>query len=60
MKSQINGGPVRTFNAGESFTELPGDHHGVSANASETQPSKLLAVFVVNTDETVLTIPDPK
>ncbi|PRH86849.1 cupin domain-containing protein [Labrys okinawensis] len=60
VKSQINGGPVRTFKAGESFTELPGDHHGVSANASDTQPSKLLAVFVVNTDEKVLTIPDQK
>lgn len=51
VKSQINGGPVRTFKAGESFTESPGDHHGVSANASDTEPSKLLAVFVVNTDE---------
>jgi quercetin dioxygenase-like cupin family protein len=60
VTSQINGGPVRTFKAGESFTELPGDHHRVSANASETQPSKLLAVFVVNTDEKVLTIADPK
>lgn len=59
VKSQINGGPVRTFTAGENFTELPGDHHGVSANASEIRPSKLLAVFVVNTDEQVLTIPDP-
>lgn len=59
VKSQINGGPVRTFTAGENFTELPGDHHDVSANASEIHPSKLLAVFVVNTDEQVLTIPDP-
>ena len=60
MKSQINHGPVRTFTAGENFTELPGDHHGVSANASETQPAKLLAVFVVGTDQTELTIPDPE
>ncbi|WP_064709441.1 cupin domain-containing protein [Rhizobium bangladeshense] len=60
VKSQINGGPVRTFKAGESLTELPGDHHGVSANASDKEPSKLLAVFVVNTDEKVLTIPDRK
>jgi hypothetical protein len=29
----------------------------VSANASETQPAKLLAVFVVDTNETELTIP---
>jgi PIN domain nuclease of toxin-antitoxin system len=31
--------------------------HGVSANASKTQPAKLLAVFVVDTNETELTIP---
>ena len=29
----------------------------VSANASETKPAKLLAVFVVDTNETELTIP---
>jgi hypothetical protein len=29
----------------------------VSANASDTEPARLLAVFVVNTDETVLTTP---
>jgi quercetin dioxygenase-like cupin family protein len=33
-------------------TELPGDRHGVSSNASEAQPAKLLAVFVVDTNET--------
>jgi quercetin dioxygenase-like cupin family protein len=57
IRSQINGGPVTTYKAGESFSELPGDRHGVSANASETQPAKLLAVFVVDTTETELTIP---
>ncbi|OWJ62058.1 cupin domain-containing protein [Inquilinus limosus] len=60
VRMQINQGPVRTFKAGENFTEMPGDHHAVSANASETEPAKLLAVFVVNTDETVLVTPDPK
>ena len=39
----------------ESFSELPGDRHSVSANASETQPAKLLAVFIVDTNETALT-----
>jgi quercetin dioxygenase-like cupin family protein len=60
VKMQINQGPVRTYKAGENFTEMPGDHHGVSANASETEPSKLLAVFVVDSDETELVTPDPK
>jgi quercetin dioxygenase-like cupin family protein len=36
---------------------MPGDRHGVSANASETEPAKLLAVFVVDTNETELTTP---
>jgi quercetin dioxygenase-like cupin family protein len=55
--SQVNDGPVTTYKAGQSFSELPGDRHGVSANASKTKPAKLLAVFVVDTNETELTIP---
>jgi quercetin dioxygenase-like cupin family protein len=57
IRSQVNDGPVTTYKAGQSFSELPGDRHGVSANASKTQPAKLLAVFVVDTNETELTIP---
>jgi quercetin dioxygenase-like cupin family protein len=55
--SQVNDGPVTTYKAGQSFSELPGDRHSVSANASKTEPAKLLAVFVVDTNETELTIP---
>ncbi len=55
--SQVNDGPVTTYEAGQSFSELPGDRHGVSANASKTKPAKLLAVFVVDTNETELTTP---
>jgi quercetin dioxygenase-like cupin family protein len=51
IRSQINDGPVTVYRAGQSFTELPGDHHGVSENASSTEPMRLLAVFVVDTDE---------
>jgi hypothetical protein len=36
---------------------VPGDRHATSANASETEPAKRLAVFVVDTNETELTIP---
>ncbi len=57
IRSQVNDGPMTTYKAGQSFSELPGDRHGVSANASETQPAKLLAVFVVDTDDMPLTIP---
>jgi quercetin dioxygenase-like cupin family protein len=56
IRSQVNGGPVTTYRAGESFSEFPGDHHAVSENASKTEPARLLAVFVVDTDETNLTI----
>jgi quercetin dioxygenase-like cupin family protein len=55
--SQVNDGPKKTYKAGESFSELPGDRHAVSANASDTKPAKLLAVFVLDTSETELTIP---
>lgn len=55
--NQLNGGPVRTFTKGQNFTEMPGDRHDVSANASKTEPAKLLAVFIVDTDDTKLTTP---
>ena len=55
--SQVNDGPATTYKAGQNFSELPGDRHTVSANASQTNPAKLLAVFVVDTNETELTRP---
>jgi quercetin dioxygenase-like cupin family protein len=55
--SRVNEGPVKTYKAGQSFSELPGDRHDIGANASKTKPAKLLAVFVVDTNETKLTIP---
>ena len=58
IRSKINDGPETVYRAGESFAELPGDHHGVSANASATEPARLLAVFVVDSNETVLTVDD--
>jgi quercetin dioxygenase-like cupin family protein len=60
IRSQVNDGPVKVYRAGESFSETPGDHHSVSANASETEPARLLAVFVVDTDEKKLTTNDTK
>lgn len=60
VRSKVNDGPEKVYSAGENWTELPGDHHGVSANASATKPAKLLAVFVVDTHDTQLTVPDLK
>jgi len=57
IKSQVNDGPVKVYKAGESFSEMPGDRHGVSANDSKTAPAKLLAVFVVDTSQKELTYP---
>ncbi|TIX35042.1 MAG: cupin domain-containing protein, partial [Mesorhizobium sp.] len=55
MRSQVNDGPVKTYRAGESFSEFPGDRHAVSENASKTERARLLAIFVVDTSETELT-----
>ncbi|ACP23258.1 cupin domain protein (plasmid) [Sinorhizobium fredii NGR234] len=60
IRSQVNDEPERVYQAGESFSELPGSRHGVSANASDTKPAKLLAVFVVDTDQKELTFPIEK
>jgi quercetin dioxygenase-like cupin family protein len=59
VRSKVGDGPERTYQVGENFYENPGDRHGVSANASATAPAKLLAVFVVDTAETTLTVPTP-
>ena len=56
--SQVDGQPERIYRAGESWYESPGAHHPVSRNASKTEPAKLLAVFVVDTEDKALTTPD--
>jgi len=58
IRSKVNDGPEKVYRAGESWAEVPGDHHAVSANASDTQPARLLAVFVVDTAEKKLITPD--
>lgn len=58
IRSQVNDGPVTVYQAGESFAERPGDHHAVSMNDSDTKPAKLLAVFVVDTNDTKLVTDD--
>jgi quercetin dioxygenase-like cupin family protein len=60
IRSADNDWPVVTYRAGESFSDLPGDRHGVSENASKTEPAKLLAVSVVDTEEKELTTPYEK
>ena len=58
IRSKVNDEPEKTYKAGESWTEKPGDHHQVSHNASDTEPAKLLAIFVVDTADKEIVIPD--
>ena len=58
IRSKVNDDPEHVYKAGESWTEMPGDHHKVSANASSTKPARLLAIFVVDTTEQEILIPD--
>jgi len=41
VRSKVNDGPEKTYRTGENWTELPGGHHRVSANASETRSLSL-------------------
>jgi quercetin dioxygenase-like cupin family protein len=60
IESQVNDEPKRVYRAGESWYENPGSIHRVSRNVSQTEPAKLLAVFVVDTGDKALTIPIQK
>ena len=55
--SKVNDGPETVYRAGENWSEVPGDRHAVSRNASSTEPARLLAVFVLDTGETNLVVP---
>lgn len=48
IRSQLGGGPLETFAVGQTFFEPPGSTHLVSANASNTEPAELIAVFVAD------------
>jgi quercetin dioxygenase-like cupin family protein len=58
IRSKVNDEAERTYQTGEFWTEKPGDHHQVSKNASATEPAKLLAIFVVETSDRQIVIPD--
>ena len=58
IRSQVEGEAPRDFHAGESWSENPGAYHTQAQNMSKTAPAKLLAVFVVDSDDKQLTTPD--
>jgi len=57
IESQVDGEPPHIYTAGQSFHEEPGAVHRISRNASKSEPAKLLAVFVVDSNDPSLTIP---
>jgi quercetin dioxygenase-like cupin family protein len=57
IESEVNAGETRVYKAGESWSEPPSATHSISRNASKTKPAKLLAVFVVDSDDKALTTP---
>jgi quercetin dioxygenase-like cupin family protein len=60
IRSQVDDDPARVYRVGEGFHEMPGSHHRVSENASDSEPASLLAVFIVDSEGGALTVPDPE
>ena len=60
IRSQVDDAPAKVYRVGEGFYEGPGSHHRVSENASDREPASLLAVFVVDSKDNPVTIPDQK
>ena len=58
IRSQLAGGVVEVFKVGQSFFEPPGAVHLVSANASNTEPAELIAVFVADEGAQLTTFVD--
>lgn len=55
IRSQIDSGPIGTFNPGDTFFEPLGAVHSLSENASSTEPAELLAIFVHEEGATLTT-----
>lgn len=55
---QVAGGEEKTLVAGETFYETPDDVHTVSRNASDTEPARILVVFVKQ-EGAPMTVPAP-
>jgi quercetin dioxygenase-like cupin family protein len=60
IRSQVDDEPAKVYQVGEGFYEVPGSHHRVSENASDRDPASLLAVFIVDTQDKSLVVPDQK
>ena len=58
IRSQVGDQPPTVYQVGEGFYEVPGSHHRISENASKTNPASMLAIFIVDSKDKSLTIPD--
>ncbi|MFD0783069.1 cupin domain-containing protein [Micromonospora azadirachtae] len=59
VRSKLDDEPVTTFHQGENWVEQPGADHVLTENASQSEPARLLVVFVSNTGDE-LKVADPK
>ena len=48
IRSQVEGEPLGVYRVGQSWTEPPNAHHIVSANASKTEPARLIAYIIAD------------
>jgi quercetin dioxygenase-like cupin family protein len=58
IRTQVKGEPEIIYKAGESFYEAPNGVHLVSANASSTEPARLVAYLICDRDAP-LSVPAP-
>jgi quercetin dioxygenase-like cupin family protein len=56
-KIKVGDGPEMVLTKGQTFHEAPGQLHAVSANASQTEPAKVL-VFMVAESGKPVTVPE--
>jgi quercetin dioxygenase-like cupin family protein len=59
LRTHVQGESETIYKAGESFYEPPNGIHLVSANASSTEPAKLIAYFICDRD-TPLSVAPPE
>lgn len=46
IETQVEGEPLKSLGAGESWTEMPGAHHVICRNPSATEPAEFLVMSV--------------
>ncbi len=55
MLSKVDANSATTYRQGDNWFEDPGAHHVVAANASKTEPAKLLVVYGSTTGDSLQT-----